>query len=777
MKNNIQTRLIATFIGLAIAPLLLIGIILGLQSYLAQQQQAITLQREVARRVSIEVTAFLHTVVNELQLLLNVHELSNLPLTEQEQLLNELILFDNIFDELVLLDETGQEQLRVSRLHPTIVKDLANRATADEFLIPQATGEIYYSPLHFNTETHEPQLTISVPLLDLQTRLLSGVLVAEVRFKKVWDLIVNIDFDVEGQVYIVDEAGKVVAHGNPSMVLTDTWFSPPTQNGIQTGLDNDLVILAVDTIVMGEQVFTVVVEQTVSNALALARNTVIITIVLLLITSVIASLLGIFVVRKIIRPITDLAQIAQAMSLGDLSQRATITGDDEIGQLGISFNEMALQINTLVEELEDRILERTKLLQTSTEVSRQIITILELSELLQFVVNRLQTEFNFYHVHIYLVDEETNELIMMEGSGTVGQILKKNGHRLKAGQGIVGLVVNQGHYVLSDNVNQTPNFFRNPLLPDTQSELAVPLRKGNIILGVLDVQSDEPNRFSAEDIALMQSVADQTAIAVDNAHLLEERQATILQLKEVDRAKSQFITMMSHELRTPLNAINGFAELLLLGLSGDLPEQAKNDVQLIHDNGQHLTDLIQDIIDISQIESGQIQITPQPIAPHPIINEVMEASTSLIKTKPIKLLVDLSDTLPPIQADQLRLKQILLNLVSNAIKFTADGQITITAVTDNNKFCRFSIIDTGIGIPPDKKIKIFEKFQQADMSDSRQYGGSGLGLSICQELVRLHGGQIGVDSEEGIGSTFWFTIPLSNIHGNVSPPQLYDGVA
>ncbi|MDM8530158.1 ATP-binding protein [Anaerolineales bacterium HSG25] len=428
--------------------------------------------------------------------------------------------------------------------------------------------------------------------------------------------------------------------------------------------------------------------------------------------------------------------------------------------------ERTTQLKELLATLEERVQKRTQALETSAAISRQLTAILDISELLEYVVNRIQTEFNFYHVHLYVIETETNELVMFEGSGEVGRKLKKEDHRLQMGQGIVGQVASIGKFRVINDVNQSNQFFRNPLLPDTNSELAIPLRKGEQVLGVLDVQSEQIDRFIPADISLLHSIANQTAIAIDNARLLAERQATIAKLQEVDRAKSQFITVMSHELRTPLNAINGFSELLLLGLSGELPESAKEDIQLIHESGEHLLALINDILDISQIESGQVQLTPQSLDVQELIDEVLASTKLHIKEKPIKIEVIISDSLRPIWADHTRLKQVLLNLVGNAIKFTEKGVITIQVSleenvrsTVNNKVY-FSIKDTGIGIPANKVELIFQSFQQVDMSDSRRYGGTGLGLKICQQLVELHGGKIGVKSSEGVGSEFWFTVPV-----------------
>lgn len=556
-------------------------------------------------------------------------------------------------------------------------------------------------------------------------------------------------------------------------------------------------------------------------------------------------------------------------------------------------------------ELEEQVRVRTRALRIEAEVSHQLTTILDRRELLQNVVNHIQTELDFYHTHVYLIEEETGDLVLAEGSGQVGQQLKAKGHRLTQQQGIVGMVASTARAFKSDNVEEIENFVRNPLLPDTKSELAVPLLKGDQVLGVLDIQSKEVGRFSEEDVSLLQSIANQTAIAVDNARLVartqtalreverlnrrlthdawvetveekeafgyrfrggmpqaitkdsnvwsppmkeavkkkqlvkmsrggngdksqselglplmlrgqvigvlgvkrekqvdwtdeevsavnavadqisralenarlsEEQEKTIEQLKEIDRLKSEFLTSMSHELRTPLNSIIGFADVLLQGIDGDLPDMAVNDIRLIHSSGQHLLALINDILDLSKIEAGKMELIREPIDIGESINDVLAASNSLVKDKPVEILVDKPDDLPPLYADKLRLNQILLNLVSNAAKFTDEGSITIKANIDeeNPDKMRVAVIDTGIGIPEEKQHSIFDRFRQADGTTTRKYGGTGLGLAITLNLTEMHDGELKVKSEPNGGSEFFFTIPLANNHVEQFDPELLD---
>ena len=247
--------------------------------------------------------------------------------------------------------------------------------------------------------------------------------------------------------------------------------------------------------------------------------------------------------------------------------------------------------------------------------------------------------------------------------------------------------------------------------------------------------------------------------------IAKEQEKTIVQLVQVDRLKSEFLTSMSHELRTPLNSIIGFADVLLQGIDGDLNDMALNDIRLIHNSGQHLLALINDILDLSKIEAGKMELVCEPINVTTAIKDVLAASSSLVKNKPVEILVDVEPSLPPINADRLRFNQILLNLVSNAAKFTEKGSITLKAEMQESVPDKMfiSVIDTGIGIPAEKIDAVFDRFRQADSSITRHYGGTGLGLAICKQLIEMHGGEIWLESEVDVGSTFHFTIPLAQL--------------
>ncbi len=404
--------------------------------------------------------------------------------------------------------------------------------------------------------------------------------------------------------------------------------------------------------------------------------------------------------------------------------------------------------------LEERVADRTQRLQVITTLSGRLNAILDLEMMLAELVSQIQGSFGYFRVEVYLLDSDGQQLELAKTSLDLAPLRQKN---VVTPSPLTQQVATQKQGRFDNQCQLTTTLDMHSIV--TGSELAVPIRKRKQLIGVLTIQSEVADNFADDDLTLMQSLADQAAIAIDNARLWSEREATIVKLREVDRAKSQFITMVSHELRTPLNAINGFAEMMALGMSGDLSSQAQEDVELIRKNGNHLTRLVNDIIDISQIESGGMQINTELVSVETVVQELVTEVTMLKRDKPIEIVTDIPPDTPQIQADSTRFRQILLNLLSNAVKFTDNGTVTVRATFADPDWVRIAVIDTGIGISTDDQQLIFEKFRQVDMTDARQYGGTGLGLSICHRLVNMHGGEIGVTSEVGKGSEFWFTMP------------------
>ncbi len=404
----------------------------------------------------------------------------------------------------------------------------------------------------------------------------------------------------------------------------------------------------------------------------------------------------------------------------------------------------------------------TTQLRTAANVAGQITTVLDVDELLAQVVTLLKESFDLYHVHIYTFDSLIEDLVMRAGYGEPGRVMKESGHRipLSREQSLVARAARTRQSVIVDDVTQTVDFMPNPLLPETRSEVAVPLMIGEKILGVFDVQHNLPHYFTSADLDVFNTLSGQIASALQNAALFEETQRTAERLREVDRLKSEFLASMSHELRTPLNSIIGYAEVLLMGIDGDMNPETQEDVQAIFDNGQHLLRLINDVLDLAKIEAGRLNLKFEDVNVPDLLEEVKTNNMGLIhkSMKPVEFMTGVGGSFAPLHADPLRLSQILNNLVSNAVKFTEKGCIELSARQENG-WTVIEVKDTGIGIEAENLEKIFDKFRQVDGSSKRRAEGTGLGLAITRSLVQMHGGSITVHSKPGEGSAFIVRLP------------------
>jgi len=289
--------------------------------------------------------------------------------------------------------------------------------------------------------------------------------------------------------------------------------------------------------------------------------------------------------------------------------------------------------------------------------------------------------------------------------------------------------------------------------------LAVPLLRDERLIGALVMGRKIAGEFTSGVIELLTTFANQSALAIQNARLFRELAYKSRQLEVASQHKSEFLANMSHELRTPLNAIIGFSEVLTERMFGELNEKQDEYLKDIYASGTHLLSLINDILDLSKIEAGRMELESTEFHLPPAIENALTLVRERAGRRSLSLQTNIDDRLGQIQADERKVRQVVLNLLSNAIKFTPEGGRIEVGAVPKDRFVEVSVSDTGTGIAPEDQEKVFEEFRQVGTA-AKKIEGTGLGLTLCRKFVELHGGRIWVKSELGQGSTFTFTIPM-----------------
>jgi signal transduction histidine kinase len=291
--------------------------------------------------------------------------------------------------------------------------------------------------------------------------------------------------------------------------------------------------------------------------------------------------------------------------------------------------------------------------------------------------------------------------------------------------------------------------------------VAVPMLKGDELLGTITIYRLVARPFTDKQIALLETFADQAVIAIENVRLFNEIEDKNRQLQQASENKSQFVSSMSHELRTPLNAIIGLTEMMVSNAARFGTEKAMEPLQRVNRAGTHLLGLINQVLDLSKIEAGKLELNPQTVELAPLIDEVVGTARQLAEQNKNRLAADTPGDLGTLTVDPMRLRQILLNLLSNACKFTKQGEVRLAArrVADGRDWIELAVADSGIGMTPEQQTKLFEQFSQADATTAQRFGGTGLGLAITRKLARIMGGDVTVESTPGQGSIFTVRLP------------------
>jgi adenylate cyclase len=515
----------------------------------------------------------------------------------------------------------------------------------------------------------------------------------------------------------------------------------------------------------------------------LGNLTLLAVVALSLISSVL--IVWLYVGRNVVARLTALSAGMRAIVSGRRDITIPMRGHDEITQMARAvevFRDNAISLDRLLDErehaaqqLEKVVGERTTELARSVEelralgeVSQTVNSTLDLETVLSAIVTKAAQLSDTDAGTIYVFNQSTREYELCAAYGMTESLIDSiKDPRTGVNEALARVIERRQPMQTSDLHEELPSVTRDIMLQAGYlARLIVPLLAGDRIVGALVVRRKAPGQFPKNTIELLQTFAAQSALAIQNARLFSEIGEKSRQLETANQHKSQFLANMSHELRTPLNAIIGLTDMLVSNAARFGTDKALEPLRRVHRAGTHLLGLINQILDLSKIEAGKLDLNLESVSILPLIEEVIDTARPLAEQNKNILAVECPRDLPAIEVDAMRLRQIILNLLSNACKFTKSGNIKLqVAMTlqGGQRFVEIAVIDTGIGMTAEQMSRLFEEFSQADASTARQYGGTGLGLAITRRLCQMMGGEVTVASEPGKGSTFTARLPLAAV--------------
>ncbi|MBI2363566.1 MAG: GAF domain-containing protein, partial [Deltaproteobacteria bacterium] len=747
-------------------------------------------QKEIAQNAAGKIGEFIEHRVAELILVSEIERFWEMRMEDHKRALYRLLKHDAQIREVSVANSAGQEILRLSRLRVHTDADLVSLAQEEKFRRAM-DGEIYIGPVYHEV-TAEPFVTLAVPVRFTPTEI-RGVIVAEVGLKALLNSVSHTKAGKSGYLFVVDRKGTLIAHPDYSKVLLQlnlsqineveeflrTPGSDPGFGEVHRGVDGKQVITTHAAVPRPN--WAVVVEEPVETALAEVKQVE--RVALLMLVLALSGVFGIsyFFSERIARPVRALEHGASLIAQGVLDQKLDVHTGDELEILARRFNQMAEALKESRGGLERKITERTR------DLSALYAALAPLSaagndELLQIIVERLKEATGADAALIRVFDKEKNAFVYPAHVGFPSSYLEAT--RDLRENSAIGQAFMTGEPVVVANIAEDSRVkAKRQLEAGYESCAFLPLRVSGELRGIIHLASREIGHFSEDKTDHLIAIARQMGVAMENRELYEHLRQKVNELQQkteglerADKVKDEFLSVMSHELRTPLNVVMGYTAMIKDGMFGETNPEQEGALENVLGQANDLLTMITSILYATSIETQELRTEPHRFALGDFLNDLRTAYDPP-RDKALALRWTYPPDLPGVETDREKLKYILHNLIHNAIKFTDRGQVTISAmiregrgqtITDGDQqpangkeeeLIEFKVADTGIGISQEKLPLIFEKFHQIDSSDTRPYGGIGLGLYVAKNFTELLGGKIELETEQGKGSTFTVNIP------------------
>lgn len=808
--TSIKARLIFWFLLVALLPLIVTSIIISQQRTRVIKENAFHKLTAVRDLKADEINNWLDERIGDIKVISQDSEIRTIGevfdkpeyteidthiLRNAEKFLNSYVEVFSAYEEIFIINPiSAKTEISTNRALTGL-----DKSQNQNFTEPMRTGDVYVTDIYYSKTTHRPSMTFSIPIFSKgEKKRIAGILVARIDLESsLYDLLLDrTGMGNTGETLIVNKDGMALSelrwHSNAPLKLKigakPALMASQGKSGIaETDDYRGEQVLAAYTYIPRTQ-WGFVAKQDLKEVYASIQEMLLNIVILFLISAVVVYLLAFFVVKNFVHSVHEMTEVSRRIQEGDIAARNHMISEDELGYLAQSFNNMA-----------DSIGSQLRVQGNIADLNKTMVVARGMQEFTRDLLKKLIETTNSNLGAFHLLTEDGTRFEHFTSLGVSRELLEPfDAIRYEGELGRAVAVKEISHIkdIPEDSVFKFKTF-TGTLSP--KEIITVPITLHEKVVAVISLAS--LRSYSKESLGILNQTLIGMNIAFSNLVAGEQTEKLVgelgqknqelaaqseelqtqaeelkktaeelqgqnvelelqgEQVKEANRLKSEFLSNMSHELRTPLNSVMALSRVLIMQAKEKLSEEETGYLEIIERNGKQLLNLINDILDLSKIESGKMEVNLKFFSPTITIDTIVESLEQLAEDKGIDIIQELPDNLPKIESDEFRVHQILQNIMGNAVKFTNQGKVIISAFSDAGKI-NIKVKDTGIGISENDRRHIFDEFRQVDGSSARRFEGTGLGLTIAHKAVKILGGDISVESALGKGSAFMVTLPV-----------------